>query len=150
MARKIVVKTSAEIGKKWKDVTPGRASFYETEATKAGAAWEGGTVGAGGNFKTAMASGTIGERYVGGAKKAGGAKYERKVKAVGVSRFGPGVEAAEADMISGMDPMVATLTGLSISDRGPRGSSGNYNIPKEVGDALHKKRLALLGASVSA
>jgi hypothetical protein len=147
MPRKIVVKPSADIAKKWADVTPGRSTFYETEATKAGAAWEGGASGAAGNFKSSVAAGDIGTRYLGGVKKAGGAKFERKVKDVGVSRFGPGVTAAQPDMAAGIDPFVGVLNALEIPDRAPRGSAQNYAIVQKVGDPQHKKRLALLGAS---
>lgn len=147
MPRKIVVKPSADIAKKWADVTPGRSSFYEAEASKAGAQWESGATGAAGNFKSAVAAGDIGTRYSGGVKKTGGAKFERKVKDVGVSRFGPGVTAAQADMQAGFDPMVAVLAATEIPDRAPRGSAQNYGIVQKVGDPLHKKRLALLGAT---
>ena len=147
MPRKMLVKSSTDVAKKWADVTPGRSTFYESEASKAGSEWESGATGAAGAFKSAVAAGDIGTRYSGGVKKAGGAKYERKIKDVGVSRFGPGVSAAQADMQSGVDPYLAIIAATEIPDRGPRGSASNWAIPQKVGDPLHKKRLALLGAT---
>ena len=150
MPKTLKVKAAADIAKKWGDVTPGKSGYYEAEATVAGALWESNAVKAEKTFKSAIAEAGLEKRFVGGIKKAGAAKYERKVKDVGVGRFGPGVAAAIADMESGFAPYRDVLDGMSIPDRGPRGSTTNYAIVQKIGDPLHKKRLALLGATAGA
>ena len=145
--RRISVKSAADIAAKWAEVTPGRASYYEAEAPAAGAEWEANTVAAGATYKAALAVAGIGARFIGGVKRAGAAKFGRKVRDVGVSRYAPGVAAAKADMAAGVADYVAVLEGLEIPDRGPRGSPGNYAIVEKVGSALHKKRLAVLAAT---
>ncbi|GAH84383.1 unnamed protein product [marine sediment metagenome] len=50
-------------------------------------------------------------------------------------------------MAAGIADYVAVLEGLEIPDRGPRGSAANYAIVAKVGDALHKRRLAVLAAT---
>ena len=147
LVRRISVKSAADIAKKWAEVTPGRASYYESEATTAGAEWEANTVAAGGNYTAGIAVAGIGKRFIGGVKRAGAEKFGRKVKEVGVARYAPGVAAAQADMSKGVADYVAVLEGLEIPDRGPRGSPGNYAIVEKVGSALHKKRLAVLAAT---
>lgn len=147
MGRKILIRSAAVIAKKWAEVTPGRASYYESEAPAAGAEWESSTLGAGGNYKAGVSVAGIMDRFIGGVKKAGAAKFARKVKDVGVGRYGPGVTAATKDMEAGIAPFRDTLDGLEIPDRGPRGSAANYAIVQKVGDALYKKRLAGLAAS---
>jgi len=147
MPRKIAVKSASIIAKKWADVTPGRAGYYESEAPAAGAEWESSTLGAGGTYKASVSAAGIQERFVGGVRKAGAAKFSRKVKDVGVARYGPGVSAAKADMETGVAPFRDALDGLEIPDRGPRGSPANYAIVQKVGDVLYKKRLAGLAAS---
>jgi len=146
MTRKLTVKATADIAKKWGDVTPGRSGYYETEATKAGATWEANAKGAKGTYKAAIADAKIGDRFEGGIRGKAG-KFERKVKDVGVSRFGPGVSAAISDMETGFSPYQGVLAALEVADRGPRGASTNYDIGKKIGDALHAKRLAVLGAA---
>lgn len=150
LARTLKVKPAADIAKKWGEVTPGKAGYYEAEATIAGDQWLKNTVGAEKTYKSAVAAAGIEKRFSGGAKKAGADKYQRKVKAVGVDRYGPGVAAAIEDMQTGFEPYQGILDGLAIPDRGPRGSPGNYAIVQKVGDPLHKKRLALLGATAGA
>lgn len=147
MPRRITVKSASEIANKWADVTPMRASYYEAEAPAAAEEWEANTVAAGGTYKAGISVAGIEKRYVGGAKRAGAAKFRRKVVDVGVSRYSPGVTAAKADMEAGVAPFRDVLDGLEIPDRGPRGSPGNYEIGKKIGDALHKKRLAVLAAT---
>jgi len=149
MAKK--VKSIDEIAAKWADVTPGRASYYEKYASVAGADWETGATGARAAFKAAVTAPGIDAHYAGGVKKVGGTKYERKVKAVGVGRFGPGVAAAKDDMKSGFAPhrdeIETTLPTLKA--RGPRGDPANWDRSKTIGTALAKKRLALIAASPS-
>lgn len=147
MARRISVKSASEVAQKWADVTPGKAGYYEAEAPAAGAQWEANTVASGGTYKAAISAAGIQDRFVGGVRRAGAAKFARKVKDVGVARYGPGVAAAKADMAAGVEPYLSVLEGLEIPDRGPRGSPANYAIVQKVGDALHKKRLAVLAAT---
>ena len=147
MVRRISVKSAADIAKKWAEVTPGKSGYYEAEAPAAGAEWEANTVASGGTYTASLATAGIGQRFIGGVKRAGAAKFSRKVKDVGVARYGPGVAAAKADMEKGVADYVSVLEGLEIPDRGPRGSPGNYAIVEKVGSALHKKRLAVLAAT---
>lgn len=146
LAKKI--KTIEEIADKWAEVTPGRSTYYEKYATVAGADWESGAAAAKGAFKSAVTAAGIESRYVGGIKKAGGAKYERKVKAVGVDRFGPGVAAAKDDMREGFAPHRDVIASVvpTLKPRGPRGDPANYDRSKALGMALAKKRLALIAA----
>ena len=147
MPRRITVKSAAEIAQKWADVTPARASYYEAEAPAAAAEWEANTVAAGGTYKAGISVAGIEKRFVGGVKRAGAEKFGRKVRDVGVARYAPGVAAAQSDMMTGVADYVAVLEGLEIPDRGPRGSPANYAIVQKVGEALHKKRLAVLAAT---
>jgi len=146
MGRKLVVPSSADIAKKWGEVTPGRSSYYETETPKAADLWEANAAAAKGNYKAAVVDPKISDRFAGGVKGKS-AKFKRKVEAVGIGRFGPGVSAAVSDMESGFSPYQAELARIEVSERKPRGDPSNYKIPQEIGDPLHKKRLALLGAA---
>ena len=146
MPRKLVVPDTAYIAKKWAEETPKRSTYYEEKAPAAGDLWETNTVGAKGTYKAAVADPKIGDRFAGGAKGKA-EKFKRKIVDVGVARFGPGVAAAQPDMESGFAPYQAVLAAISVPDRKPRGDPSNYAIVQKIGDPLHKKRLALLGAT---
>ena len=140
------IKSAAEIAKKWGEVTPGRSNYYSIGAAAAGADWEAGAKAAGPTFKAAVSAGNIQQLYLGGIAKAGAAKYTRKVSDVGVGRFGSGVTAAVGDMQTGMEPMVNTISALTLPARGPRGDAGNINRVTAVATALHKARLTVRAA----
>jgi len=142
----IKVKSAADVAKKWGDVTPGRAAFYESGAVGAGDDWQKNTEAASAQFKAAVSASNIDQLYKGGVKKAGAEKYNRKVKDVGSARFSQGVTAGITDYQNGVDPMLATIAGITLPARQPRGSEANLARVREVATALHKKRLALRAA----
>jgi hypothetical protein len=142
----IKVKSADEVARKWGEVTPQRSAYYEAGAVGSGDDWEKNTAGAAGAYRAAVTAPNVEAMFRGGVKKAGAAKYNRKVQDVGVQRFGQGVAAAVEDMKTGVAPMLDTIAGLTLSARAPRGSDANYRRVQEVGTALHKKRLALRAA----
>jgi hypothetical protein len=142
----IKVKSAAEVAKKWGEQTPGRSQYYEAGVKGAGSDWEANTIAAAANFKAAVSAGNIDKLFSGGVKQAGAAKYTRKAVDVGVSRFSQGVSAAVVDMQSGIEPMLATIAGITLPARAPRGSESNLARVRAVSTALHAKRLALRAA----
>ncbi len=142
----VKVKSAAEVAKKWGEVTPGRSAYYQSGAAAAGPDWEKNTCDAKGSFVAGVTAGNIGQMFVGGVKRAGAAKFVRKINDVGAGRFGQGVSAAIQDFQSGVEPMLATIAGLTLPARAPRGSSSNLERVRVIADALNKKRLALRAA----
>lgn len=142
----IKVKPAGDVAKKWTDVTPGRASYYEANAKAAGADWEANASAAAASFKAAISAGNIDALFRGGIKRAGAEKYNRKVEQVGAARFGQGVSAAAQDYQNGIAPMLETIAGVTLTPRQPRGSEANFARVRDIGAALHKKRLAIRAA----
>jgi len=138
--------SASEIAEKWASVTPGRASYYEAGVTNPGEDWEKNAAAQASSYKAAVQSADIDKRFSGGVHRAGTAKWQRKAKDVGVSRFGTGVSAAKADMGAGVEPYVAVINATELSARKPRGDAGNLDRVKQIATALHTKRLALIGA----
>ncbi len=137
------VKSAADIAAKWARVTPQRSADYEAGASNAGAKQNSAAIAAAGAFQAAVSSGAMKSMYIGGLKKAGAEKYNRKVAGVGKDRFGAGVTAAVADMQSGMAPMVEVIAAITPPARAPRGDVANQQRSVVYQVALNKKRLAL-------
>lgn len=139
MALKIA--SASTIAKKWADVTPARAREFEkgiqatstdeymAPALAAAPVWE-----------QAVMEAAARDAYAKGVAE-NPEKWKRKALAVGTQRFGPGVRAAEADQAAGFAPYREVIAGLTLSPRGPRGAPGNYERVREVGEALHAKRV---------
>lgn len=146
---KAKIRTAEEIGAKWKEVTPGRRAYYEAGIDDPLEDWETNTKLASAAFKAAVSAPDMLTRFLGGVARAGTAKWKRKAKEVGPSRFAEGVAVAEDDFVAGFAPHQAVIAGTEIPDRKPRGDPANYERSKAIGTALHKKRLALIGAGAS-
>lgn len=135
-----------EIASKWKEVTPGRVGYYEAGIDDPLEDWETNTKLAQAAYKGAISAVDIAARFVGGVAKAGTAKWKRKAKAVGPSRFTEGVAVAEEDFKEGFAPHQAVIAATDLPERKPRGDPANWKRSEAIGKALNKKRLALIGA----
>lgn len=144
----IKVKSAQEAADKWASQTPGRQAYYQSGAIAAGSDWENNTVAAKGNFQTAVTAGNIGNLFAGGVKKAGAAKYTRKIQEVGGPRFASGISAGKPDYQTGIEPMLQTIAGITLPARAPRGSEANLARVRAIATALNQKRLALRAAGV--
>lgn len=140
------VKSAAQIAEKWARITAGRGSDYEAGAVGAGAKQNANAIAAEKAFVSGVTSGNIGKMFSGGLRKAGAEKYNRKVRDVGIGRFGTGVTAAQGDMQTGMAPMVEAIAGVTPPARAPRGDVANQARSIAYQVALNKKRLALRSA----
>jgi len=143
---KLRVPDPATAARKFVDVTPARAVYYEAGAKGKGSEWERGATAAAARFKAAVTAPDIDRRFVGGVKGKA-SKFDRKVETVGVARYAPGVQAAEEDYRAGIAPYLEELARIDVPERGPRGAPGNYDIVRRIGEALNRKRLALKAVS---
>ena len=146
---KLIVPSAVDVAKKWAEETPRRATYYEKETPPAADRWATNAAAAADNYKAAVQAVDIAKRFAGGVKRVGATKFKRKVEAVGIARFGPGVAAAKEDMEKGVGPYLAVIAATEIGARKPRGDPANYERVKKIGTALNTKRLALLAASPS-
>jgi len=143
---KMEIPSATDIAAKWAEEGSKRSPYYEKNAVGKGSKMETNAAGASATYKSAVTAADIEKRFKGGLKGSGG-KYDRKVKDVGVGRFGPGITAAKADMETGMGPVVSDLQAIDIDVRKPRGDPGNLTgRSNKVATELNKKRLARLAA----
>lgn len=134
------------VADKWATVTAGRAAQYKS-GVEGGKDWATAAAAAVNNFVAGITQGNIGAKFAGGVRSAGTEKFKRGVAEKGVNRFSAGVTAGKTDYSTGMAPVLATIGATQLSDRQPRGSQANYQRVQQIGDALHAKRLAAMGAS---
>lgn len=138
------VTTTAE---KWTRVTPQRSGDYIAAAQVAGDDWEKNTIAAAAAFRAAVTAANIDKMFIGGVKRTGADKYNRKVKAVGETRFSQGIAAGAEDYEKGVTPFLDLMRGLTLPDRAPRGSETNLERVRVIMRENHKKRLALRAAA---
>uniref|UniRef100_A0A6H1ZZM6 Uncharacterized protein n=2 Tax=viral metagenome TaxID=1070528 RepID=A0A6H1ZZM6_9ZZZZ len=143
MALKVKDVSSSAV--KWGDNASRASGAYAVGALASAELWASKTQAAADNFGQAISAPGIKQRFSAGVRRAGAAKFARKISDVAADRFGPGVNAAKQDYSAGVEPFFSTLAALTLSARKPRGDPANYNRSQEVGKALNAKRLAMLG-----
>ncbi len=141
----VAIKSLSEISRKWAEVTPGRAAFYEAGVRNPRTPWAAAAAAASANQKAAVAAASGRDAYAAGVRKAGDEKWSRKAIALGPARFSTGVAAAQPDFEAGFSKFHSAIGALSLPARGPKGAEGNYTRSRNLGDALHK--LALGGGA---
>lgn len=137
----IRIKTSQEIARKWAEVTPSRSRQWEAEirATPDGD-WAEPTIAGAINWEQGVQEAAARGGFAAGVEKSR-TKWKRKAIALGPARYGPGVRAAEGDQAEGYAPYREVISNLTLTPRGTRGSLGNYERVREVGEALHRARV---------
>lgn len=135
------IKSAAAIAEKWARVTPARSKEWEQEvAATPDEDWAGPTIAAAPNWEAGVMEAAARGGFASGVEKSR-SKWKRKALAVGPMRYGPGVRAAKTDQAQGFAPYREVIAGMDLTPRGPRGSPGNYERVREVGEALHRARV---------
>jgi hypothetical protein len=138
------IRTADQISKKWAEVTPGRAAQYEmgvrnpvrdyaTNAIAAKPAWDAGVQAA-----------VQQDRFTKGVKKVGTAKWQERAAALGTTRFGPGVQAAQRDFEAGFAPYREAIQQVALPPRGARRAPQNLQRVTAIVAALSARKEALL------
>lgn len=137
----VKIPTAAQIAKKWAEVTPARArQWSDGIAATPTEEYSQAAIAAAPNWEQGVQEAAARGAYAKGVQEKA-AKWKRKAQDVGASRFGPGVRAAEQDQAQGFAPYREAIAGLTLTPRGPRGSLGNYDRVRQVGEALNAKRI---------
>jgi len=131
------VKRAAVAGPDWKDETLANAEHWIDKAT---------TDISEDNYAAGTAAASERKARQNVLKRKGTEKYKRNVEKKGQTNYTTGVKVAEKDHKDGFSPFYDTLSALKVSERGPAGAPGNYDIVREVGEALREKKEALQAA----
>lgn len=137
----IKIKSAPDIAKKWAAVTPARSKVWEAEVKAlSDDDWASPTLAAEPIWETGVTEAAAAGLFGKGVERKR-TKWRRKALALGPTRFGPGVRAAEGDQAAGFAPYREVIAATTLSPRGPRGAPGNYDRVREVGEPLHAKRV---------
>lgn len=137
----VKVKSLDAIQKKWAEVTPERAPYYEEGIKNPARSWKEEAVKGQKAYVAAMHDPKVLALRKTNIERAGDEKWQRKAVAVGPSRFREGVPAAEEDFGQGFAPYHSAIAAVVLPEKGARGDPKNYARVKAIGDVLHKKRM---------
>jgi len=133
------------IATKWSRVTPQRRPDYEFGVNNPRRDWATAAEGADATWKEAITNAAAKGLFGKGVKKAGTAKWKDRASKKGPSRFAEGVILGMPDYQKGFAVYADTIKGVTLPERFPKGDPRNISRVGVIADALHKKRLELLG-----
>jgi len=143
----VKVKSLEEIKKKWAEVTPNRAPYYEAGVRAPREDWASRTASAESAWSQGVQEAISQGRFAKGVRRAGTDKWQRKALAVGVRRWPEGVRVAAEDYASGFAPYRDVIERITLPERRAKGDPANIERVRVLANALHKKKLELLGTS---
>jgi len=132
------IKSIAEIGKKFIDVTPQRQSEYGEGVKAPKVDWESATAAAEPNYEDGVQKAIARKAFGHGVKEAGTAKYQKGVAEKGVARWPVGVRLALAAFVKGFGPYRDEIERTTLPPRYARRDPRNLDrvaaIDKALGD----------------
>lgn len=138
-----------------KDVGTLQAKYVQratnaVDAYKAGvaapkASQSGNAIAAAGTWQSSVSSSTAMNRYKGGLAKSGDAGWQAGATNKGAAHYPDGVRGGANKWGTNVAPYLQVISSLSLSPKGIRGSDANYQRVKDVGAALHAKKVAASG-----
>ena len=134
------VPTAAGIASKWARVTPERTQDYDAGVRAPKKDWAKETAAAETNYNAGVQAAITRKAFGKGVMKAGTAKQQGNSITKGIPRFGEGVRTAEATMAAAMEPVVRTMSALTLPAKYPKGDPRNYERVRAIGEALHKMK----------
>ena len=139
-----LIRPVSDIARKWANVTPGRSEEYRRGVETPLRDWEKETAEASESYKQGITASLGRNSFAKGVKKAGTAKWKRKVTQVGVSRWPQGVSVAQPDYEAGFAPYAEAISKVVLPPKGPKGDPRNLERVSAMAKALHAKKIALL------
>jgi hypothetical protein len=136
------VKSPDVIGKKYAARGAAAGTDYATGVSTTQADWAALTTASANNYAAGVQAAIGSGMFQKGVAKAGTDKWKRKASGVGATRYGPGVQAAQGDYVTGVTPYLQVLSSLTLPPRGPKGDPGNINRVNAIAQALRAKKLA--------
>lgn len=140
------VKSLSRIAEKYTTVTPQRADEYARGVQETEKDWAGNTAAANDSWKSGVTQAATQNRFAAGVKAAGTSKWKEKTLSKGPDRYRQGVSLAGDDYARGFAPYRDVLENLTLPARKETGNSANYERVRVVGEALHKKKVQMLGS----
>ena len=140
-----LIRSIADIARKWTDVTPARRQIYEANVKAPLRDWQTEAMAREDAWDRGVEEARAAKRFGKGVRKVGTEKWKKRASLVGPGRWAEGVRIAGPEYLSGFGPYRDEIEKVVLPPRGPAGDPENYRRVEAIGIALRKKKLELLG-----
>lgn len=135
------IRSTSKIVEKWARVTRARQQDFQEGVRAPRRDWADATAAAESTYEQGVQEAIARKSFGRGVSDAGTAKWKRKIEAVGVQRWAPGVAAAVEDFDRGFGPYAETIAATQLPPRFPAGDPRNFERVRVLGEALHAKKV---------
>jgi hypothetical protein len=137
------IKSAARSAEKWKRQSAAARPEYEQGVRDTKKDWKDNTLRGAQNYEQAVTKAIADKRFQGGVDKAGTATWREATLSKGPNRWTEGIAGSTDKYERGFAPYRATIEGLTLPPRGPKGSPQNIDRVRAVTEALHNTKQEL-------
>lgn len=130
---------------KWARRAGSAGPEYEEGVKNPRVDWASATAAANEAYKAAVIAAAQANRFKAGVVKAGTSSWQLAAVTKGPLRYAQGVALAEEAYREGFAPYADVIRATKLSPRGPKGSPDNLKRVAEMANALHQKKISLMG-----
>lgn len=141
----IKVKDPATTGTRWVNKASNAQADYKAGVMNPKVPQNAAALAAAPRWQSAVSSTAALNRFTSGLRAAGDAGWQAGASGKGASHYPDGVRAAQTKFVNNVTPFLQAIAGVTLPDKGIRGSAANYARVQAVGDALHQLKLQRAG-----
>lgn len=141
----IKVKDPATTGQKWVNKASNATDDYKRGVQAPRRPQAATAIAAAGRWRTAVSSDAAMARFTSGLNRSGDAGWTAGAMGKGATHYADGVRAGQNKFTTNVTPFLQAIAGVTLPDKGIRGSSANYARVQAVGDTLHQLKLSRAG-----
>jgi len=135
------IRSIRELAEKYKRVTPGRRTDYETGIADPKQDWETETLAANDAWKGGVQEAISRDRFYTGVKEAGTRRWQEETKQKGPERWVPGIGYGADDYERNFGPFRDVIERTTLPPRYPKGDPRNYDRVVAMGTALRQAKV---------
>jgi hypothetical protein len=141
----IKVKDPTSTANKW-DTNAGNATAsYQAGIAAPKQSQSGAAIAAVSRWQASVQDPGAAARFTGHLQKAGDGAWSAGALGKGKDRYAGGIHAAKQKYLANVSPFLQAIAGVTLPDKGLRGSAQNYARVQAVGDALHALKISRAG-----
>ncbi len=130
------IKPLDQISAKWASVTPQRAPQYAEGVQSPRVDWADATKAAADNWAAGVTAAVQSKSFGKGVEKSGTERWKRMTLAKGTSRWGEGIQLAQADFQNGYAPYREAIANLNLPPRFARRDPRNLERIRSIVQAM--------------
>lgn len=140
------IKDMGRISSKWKRVASGAQTEFQEGVENPRRSWAQATKEAEPAYEAGIRAAVANKSFGKGVTKAGDTKWQENAVRKGPGRYSEGVALAQDAYEAGFSPYREVIARTPLPPRGPKGDPKNIQRVSALADALHKAKIARLGA----